>query len=70
MAYKVVPFPQTDNVHRDLENIINAEATNGYTYAGHQYSDKLRPGKEGCFGIGSEPTTTVHVGFVIFEKKN
>lgn len=70
MAYKVVPFSQTDNVSSELQRIIDSEAVGGYKYINHQYSDKLRPGKDGCFGIGAEPTTTVHVGFVVFEKKD
>ena len=68
MAYKVVPFSQTDNVSGELQRIIDSEAVGGYKYISHEYSDKLRPGKAGCFGIGAEPNTTVHVGFVVFEK--
>lgn len=70
MDYKVVPFPQTDNPAGQLQNIIDAEAVGGYEYVGHEYSDKLRPGGSGCFGIGASPATTTHVGFVVFEKRN
>jgi len=70
MTYKVVPFNQSDNPGGAIQGIINIESTTGYRYVGHQYSDKLRPGTAGCFGIGAEPTTTIHVGFVIFEKDN
>ncbi len=70
MNYKVVPFNQSDNPGASLQGIINAESTNGYRYVGHQYSDKLRPGSAGCFGLGATPTTTIHVGFVVFEKAN
>jgi len=68
MAYKVVPFNRTDNVSSELQTIIDSEAVGGYKYINHQYSDKLRPGTAGCFGIGAEPSTTVHIGFVVFEK--
>jgi len=70
MAYKVVPFSHTDNASGELQRIIDSEAGSGYKYVNHEYSDKLRPGTAGCFGIGAEPSTTVHVGFVIFEKKD
>jgi hypothetical protein len=68
MAYKVVPFGQSDNVSGELQRIIDSEAVGGYKYISHQYSDKLKPGTAGCFGIGAQPAVTVHVGFVVFEK--
>jgi hypothetical protein len=68
MSYKIVPFNPSDNPADALQRIINPEATNGYRYAGHQYSDKLTPGSNGCFGFGARPPGTIHVGFVVFEK--
>jgi len=68
MAYKVVPFNPTANVSSELQRIVDSEAVGGYKYVNHEYSDKLRPGSAGCFGIGSKPDVTVHVGFVVFEK--
>ena len=68
MAYKVVPFNQSNNVSGELLRIIDSEEAGGYHYVNHQYSDKLQPGTSGCFGIGATPTTTIHIGFVIFEK--
>lgn len=70
MAYKVVPFNQSKDVSGELLKIISNEAVGGYHYVNHQYSDKLKPGTSGCFGIGAEPTTTIHIGFVLFEKKD
>ncbi len=70
MAYKVVHFDHATNVAGSLQQIIDSEAVNGYKYVNHEYSDKLNPGKAGCFGFGAEPDTTIHVGFVVFEKKD
>ena len=70
MAYKVVRFDHTTNVAGGLQQIIDSEAVGGYKYVNHEYSDKLNPGKAGCFGFGAEPDTTIHVGFVVFEKKD
>ncbi len=70
MRYKVVPFNQYQDVPGSLQNIIDEASANGYRYVNHQYSDKLRPGTAGCFGIGATPDTTIHIGFVIFEKIN
>lgn len=67
--YKVVPFNQSDNVPSSLQRIIDSEAVDGWKYVNHQYSDKLKPGSAGCFGIGATPDSTVHIGFIIFEKK-
>jgi hypothetical protein len=69
MAYKVVPFKQTNNVAGELLKIINAEEVGGYKYVNHQYSDKSNPGSNGCFGIGGQPPSTDHIGFVLFENK-
>ncbi len=69
MAYKVVPFKRTENVSSELQRIIDSEAVGGYKYLNHEYSDKLKPGNIGCFGIGATPNTYIHVGFVIFEKQ-
>jgi hypothetical protein len=69
-SYKVVPFNPSDNVSDSLQRIINSETSNGWKYVNHQYSDKLQPGSAGCFGIGATPDSTVHIGFVIFEKNN
>lgn len=70
MAYKVVPFNPSKNVSADLQRIINTETSGGYRYVNHQYSDKLEPGSAGCFGIGAQPASTIHIGFVIFEQKD
>jgi len=67
--YKVVPFNPSDNVPSSLQRIIDIEAVNGWKYVNHQYSDKLKPGSAGCFGMGATPDSTVHIGFVIFEKE-
>ena len=66
--YKVCPFNQSNNIPRSLQGIIDNESVNGWKYINHQYSDKLKPGSAGCFGIGATPDTTIHVGFVVFEK--
>lgn len=66
MSYKVIPLNPSNNVSVDLENIIETQSASGYKYVNHQYSEKVIPGKAGCFG--PKPATTVHVGFVIFEK--
>ena len=69
MEYKVVPFNPTNNaVGQELQNIIDKETTNGYKYISHEYSDKLKPGSAGCFGIGASPDVVMHVGFVVFGK--
>jgi len=70
MAYKVVPFHLSKNVSSELQSIIDIESVNGYKYVNHQYSDKLKPGSAGCFGFGATPDTIIHVGFVVFEKKD
>lgn len=66
--YKVCPFNPSNNIPNSLQKIIDSEAVNGWKYVNHQYSDKLKPGSAGCFGIGATPDTTIHVGFVVFEK--
>lgn len=66
--YKVVPFSQSNNISGSLQGIIDSESVNGWRYLNHQYSDKLQPGSSGCFGIGATPDSTIHVGFVIFER--
>lgn len=66
--YKVVPFPATNNVSNALQGIVNSESVNGWRYVNHQYSDKLKPGDKGCFGIGATADSTIHIGVVIFEK--
>ena len=70
MKYKVVPLQHTQDVPSLLQEIIDSASKNGWEYVNHQYSDKLYPGKEGCFGIGSTPDTTIHVGVVIFKKED
>jgi hypothetical protein len=70
MAYKVLPFNPSKNVSDELQRIISSETAGGYRYVNHQYSDKLVPGTAGCFGIGAEPASTTHIGFVIFEQKD
>lgn len=67
--YKVVPFNPSNNVPSSLQRIINSEAVSGWKYVNHQYSDKLKHGNAGCFGIGATPDSTIHIGFVVFEKK-
>jgi len=69
MDYKIVPFNQVADPAAELKRIIDSETGNGYRYAGHEYNDKMQPGSSGCFGIGATPPTTVHVGFVVFEKQ-
>ncbi len=70
MQYKVVPFnPSKNAVGQVLQDIIDAEAVNGYKYINHEYSDKLKPGSAGCFGFGATPDVVIHVGFVIFGKE-
>ncbi len=69
MEYKVIPFSRSKTPSESLQSIIQQHATNGWEYVNHQYSDKLTPGKAGCFGIGSQPDFVVHVGMVVFEKK-
>lgn len=69
MGYKVIPFPISKNPTESLKLIIQEHAVNGGAYFNHQYSDKLTPGKAGCFGIGSQPDFVTHVGLVVFEKK-
>lgn len=66
--YKVVPFNPSNNISNSLQKIIDSEAVNGWRYVNHQYSDKLKPGSAGCFGIGATSDVTIHVGFVIFER--
>ena len=66
MSYKVVPLNPSNSIAKDLEQLIETQSANGYKYVNHQYSEKVIPGKSGCFGAA--PATTVHVGFVIFEK--
>lgn len=70
MAYKVVPFERNLNPSSELQRIIDAEAVGGYKYVNHEYSDKLKPGNIGCFGLGSTPDSVIHVGFVVFEKES
>ena len=69
MQYKVIPFPRSKNINDELQNIINAEAINGWKYVDHNYSHYLQPGSAGCFGIGASPDTIRHVGNVVFQKE-
>lgn len=69
MEYRVIPFPRSKTPADSLQSIISQNAINGWQYANHQYSDKLTPGKAGCFGIGSQPDFVVHVGMVVFVKE-
>lgn len=68
MEYKVIPFQRTDNPTLELQKKINSEIEAGYRYVNHEYSDKLQPGNAGCFGLNAQPATTVHIGFIVFEK--
>lgn len=70
MPYKVVPFNRTGNEVSRLQEIIDTETRSGHKYVNHEYSDKLNPGSAGCFGIGAQPDTIIHVGFVVFETKD
>jgi len=69
MSYKVVPFNYTTSPSIELQSIIDAETATGYKYVNHEFSDKLHPGSSGCFGLGAKADSTVHIGFVVFEKK-
>lgn len=68
MKYKVVQFPSNEDVVGQLQSIIDQETANGYNYISHEYSDKLRPGTSGCFGLGAKPDTVKHIGFIVFQK--
>ena len=68
MQYKVIPFPQSKNINQTLQTIIDTEASNGWVYVNHHYHDYLKPGTNGCFGIGAKPDTIWHVGNVVFQK--
>lgn len=70
MRYKVVPFYRAKEVSKELQSIIDNNAVDGFQYVNHQYSDKVKPGNIGCFGIGAKPDTIIHVGFVIFRKES
>ncbi|MEE9350420.1 MAG: hypothetical protein V3U80_10270 [Flavobacteriaceae bacterium] len=70
MAYKVVPFHDSSDAGSELQSIIDRETVGGYKYINHEYSDKLNPGTDGCFGMGAKPDTTQHIGFVVFENKD
>jgi len=67
--YKVVPFNPSDNVSQSLQSIIDSHSINGWEYVNHQYSDKLKPGSTGCFGLGATPDSIIHIGVVVFKKK-
>lgn len=69
MQYKVVPFPQTKNINNDLQTIIDTQSADGWQYVNHKYEDYLRPGTDGCFGLGSRPNQIWHVGHVVFQKQ-
>lgn len=69
MKYKVISFPRSKTPSESLQTIINEHTVNGWRYTNHQYSDKLTPGKAGCFGIGAQPDFVAHVGMVVFEKE-
>jgi len=68
MQYKVVPFNRAKFPDQALQSIIEENAVDGWKYKNHEYSDKLFPGNNGCFGIGATPNSINHVGFVVFEK--
>ncbi|MBQ4819610.1 hypothetical protein [Aquimarina sp. MMG016] len=68
MEFKVVHFERSKDVSAELQNIINAQHSYGWEYVNHQYSDKLIPGNQGCFGLGAKPDMVSHVGLVIFKK--
>ncbi|MBG6129409.1 hypothetical protein IWQ47_001288 [Aquimarina sp. EL_43] len=68
MEYKVVHFERSKDVSSELQNIINAQHSQGWEYINHQYSDKLTPGNDGCFGLGKTPDVVTHVGLIIFKK--
>ena len=69
MNYKVVPFNPTKNINQDLQSIINENSSSEWEYVSHKYHHYLKPGSDGCFGIGSRPDQIFHVGHVVFKRK-
>ena len=41
MNYKVIPFNQTKNINQELQNIIDANAIDGWEYINHNYHHYL-----------------------------
>ena len=68
MEYQVIPFPRSGNPAQTLSDLVEEHAAEGWIYKNHQYSDKLSPGKDGCFGIGATPDVVTHVGLIMFER--
>lgn len=67
MKYKVVPLNQSKNPPQELQRIIDEGEAKGWKYVNHQYSHYLKPGSDGCFGIGSRPDQVWHIGMIVFE---
>tara|TARA_R110000868_G_scaffold351602_1_gene612867 strand:+ start:38 stop:268 length:231 start_codon:yes stop_codon:yes gene_type:complete len=75
MSYKVIPFTplvsqgQTnDDIAAQIEGIISAQISNGYTFVNMQtITSDVAPTK-GCFGFGGEPGYSVSLQVIIFKK--
>lgn len=71
--FKVIPFmgyisyhgnPQ--HVSSELEQIINAEASNGWVFIQIQELTTTKAGSSGCFGIGREDPHAISLAVLIF----
>jgi hypothetical protein len=74
--YKVVPFQahisntgSGQDLATGLQQIINQEASDGWSFVQIQELTTSIAGSSGCFGLGATPGTTVSMSVLIFQKK-
>jgi hypothetical protein len=74
--YKVVPFQARisntgsgQDLATGLQQIIDQEATGGWSFVQIQELTTSIAGSSGCFGFGATPGTTAYMSVVIFQKQ-
>ena len=74
--YKVVPFQahisntgSGQDLATSLQQIVNQEASGGWTFVQIQELTTSMAGSSGCFGFGATPGTTVYMSVLIFKKQ-
>jgi hypothetical protein len=75
-VYKVVPFQahisntgSGQELATGLQQIINQEATGGWSFVQIQELTTSIAGSSGCFGLGATPGTMIYMSVLIFRKQ-
>lgn len=74
--YKVIPFQARisntgsgQELATGLQQIINQEASGGWSFVQIQELTTSIAGSAGCFGLGATPGTTTYMSVLIFQKQ-